>query len=328
MRFLIYFVCFVFLSGAAIFAFGPREMLTKDHDFSAGQIGGDLDGYLVREEGSVRGLRPMAAKEINWAGAAGAKTDLSIVYFHGFSASKQEIRPVPDLVAKALGANLYYARLTGHGQTGAALAAAKADDWWRDAAEAMAIANRLGDRVLLIGTSTGATLATLILDDPTLSETVVGMVGVAPNYRVLGAPMPVLRMPFANQIVPLIGGEIRSWAPMNDAQAKSWTTTYPTVAILPMATLVEAASDLDHSSIAQPALFLFSDDDEVVDHTRTREIAAVWGGGATIAHLTPAEGEAPSNHVITGAIVAPSTVDAAVEEILSWWAGQGQGVSN
>ena len=90
-----------------------------------------------------------AAKRIVWAGAAGQKTPLAVIYVHGFSASAEEIRPVPDEVAKALGANLFYTRLAGHGRSGDAMAEPLAGDWIEDMAEAMAILQKLsGERPL------------------------------------------------------------------------------------------------------------------------------------------------------------------------------------
>ena len=58
-----------------------------------------------------------------------------------------------------LGANLFYTRLTGHGQDGAAMAEGSVNAWINDYAEAMAIGRAIGDKVVVIGTSTGASLA-------------------------------------------------------------------------------------------------------------------------------------------------------------------------
>ena len=71
----------------------------------------------------MKDIRPGLQKEIVWANpATKTKTPLAIVYIHGFSASKGEVRPLPDKVASALGANLFFTRLTGHGEDGAAMA--------------------------------------------------------------------------------------------------------------------------------------------------------------------------------------------------------------
>lgn len=321
MRKFLIFLGIVIVALGALWTLGPRVTFDRDLTFAEADLGDDLDAYLATSEAAVDGIIPGAEKEIIWAGAPGEKTPLSIVYLHGFSASKEEIRPVPDRIAAALGANLYFNRMTGHGRDGAAMDAASAGDWWNDTAEALAIGRRLGERVLVIGTSTGATMATLALADPAMAESVVGLVGFAPNYRLIGVPIEIVDMPFARQISTLVGGAEQSWEPFNNAQGKWWTTTYPTSAALPMAAALKALEDMDFAAITVPALFLFADSDTVVDHTRTREIAAIWGGGAAMVETEPGEGESPSRHVVTGDIMAPSNTDGSVKAIVTWAKG-------
>ncbi len=318
MRTFLVIVAAVMALVAGLWGFGPRESMERDLSFAENQLDDDLGAYLAAVEGKVDGITTGAEKEIIWAGAPGAKTALSVVYLHGFSASKEEIRPVPDRIAAELGANLYYNRMTGHGRDGAAMGEPSAGDWWNDTAEALAIGRRLGDRVLIIGTSTGATMGTLALGDPALSEGVVGLVGFAPNYRLIGVPVEIMMMPFGRQITSLVGGAEQSWEPFNEAQGKWWTTSYPTTAALPMVAAMAEVDKIDVASLTTPALFLFTDKDMVVDHARTRELAAIWGGGATIVETEPAADESPSKHVVTGDIMAPSTNDAAVQAVVDW----------
>ncbi|MEL6349523.1 MAG: alpha/beta hydrolase, partial [Myxococcota bacterium] len=66
-----------------------------------------------------------------------ARTPLSIVYIHGFSASRPEISPVCERVSEALNANLYFTRLQGHGRSSLdAMADATVEGWLTDMAEA------------------------------------------------------------------------------------------------------------------------------------------------------------------------------------------------
>ena len=147
-------VIFALLVG--IWAFAPEEPFDRDISFEANALPDDISEFLAQRELQFSDIRPEAAKRIVWAGAPGQKTPLAVIYVHGFSASAEEIRPVPDEVAKALGANLFYTRLAGHGRSGDAMAEPLAGDWIEDMAEAMAIGRRLGDRVVVIATSTGA----------------------------------------------------------------------------------------------------------------------------------------------------------------------------
>jgi hypothetical protein len=61
---------------------------------------------------------------------------------------------------ESLGANLYFARLKGHGRSGDAMLEGSVQGWIDDFAEAVAIGRRLGERVVIMATSTGASLAT------------------------------------------------------------------------------------------------------------------------------------------------------------------------
>ena len=143
------------------FLLGPREPVDTRVTFDPAKVGSDPDAYLAKSESEVAGIRDGLQKEIIWAFPnSKAKTKLAIVYIHGFSASKGEIRPVPDKVAAALGANLFYTRLTGHAQNGPAMAVATVNHWVNDYAEALAVGRSIGERVIIIAPSTGAGLAT------------------------------------------------------------------------------------------------------------------------------------------------------------------------
>ncbi|TIR08816.1 MAG: alpha/beta hydrolase, partial [Mesorhizobium sp.] len=98
------------------FALGPRVQVDTTVRFDSSLIGDDPQAYLARREAAVPDIRDGLEKEIIWANPMiHARTPLSIVYVHGFSASKGEVRPLPDEVADQLDANLFYTRLTGHG---------------------------------------------------------------------------------------------------------------------------------------------------------------------------------------------------------------------
>lgn len=309
------------VAGVALWAFGPRQGLDRQVAFDPSGIPADLDPWLAQRETTFPDLMPEARKEIVWAGAPGARTPFAIVYLHGFSATKEEIRPVPDDVAKALGANLYFARLAGHGRTGAAMGEARAEDWLYDAAEAMEIGRRLGDKVILVGTSTGATLAAVAATDPTLSEGLAGLVLVSPNFALKSAAGTILDLPFAPVWGPWVAGAERQFEPANEAHGKFWTTRYPTAALFPMAALMRAARAQDWSAVKTPALFVWSEEDQVIDPAWARRVAEAWGGTATIRTVTMGEGDDRYSHVIAGRILSPSQTAPMVQAILDWAKG-------
>ncbi|MCB8836601.1 carboxylesterase [Aurantimonas sp. VKM B-3413] len=305
------------VAAAGFWFLAPREPVDTTIRFDPKTIGSDPDAYLAREEADIPNLRRNAQKEIVWAyPASRAKTPLAIVYIHGFSAAKAEVRPLPDEVAKALGANLFYTRLTGHGRDGAAMEQASVNDWLNDLAEAVAIGRRIGDRVVVIASSTGGTLATLGASRPQLMDGVEGIVMISPNFAIKDRWAFLLDMPYARRILPMIGGETYGFEPRNQGHAENWTTRYPIGALVPMAALIRAASRLDLSAIRLPLLVLYSQNDKVVDPNATERVLSEWGGPHQAVDV-PVSGDR-SNHVLAGAILSPQTTDELAERIVEW----------
>lgn len=311
-------VLFVVVAAAAILWFaGPRVERDTTVTFDPTTIGEDLDTWLAEREASVPGIRPGLEKQVVWAyPASKARTPLAIVYVHGFSASKGEIRPLPDKVAAALGANLFYTRLAGHGQDGAAMATASVNAWVNDFAEALAIGERLGERVIVIATSTGASIASWAATEPGLRERMGGVVLVSANYGVQAAGASLLAGPWGLQIARLVAGSERGFEPVNESHARFWTTRYPIEALLPMSAVVELAAGSPVERATVPALFVYSEADQIVRPDLTRAIAARWG--APHAVVTVDDSDDPSSHVIAGDAMSPRTTDRLATAIGEW----------
>jgi len=306
------------LAVAGLWVFGPREAVPVKAGFDPADLGDDLDAYFARAEAGVPDLREGVEKRVIWAGAPGARTDLAVLYVHGFSATSQEIRPVPDRVAAELGANLVFTRLGGHGRDGDAMAEASVADWMRDMAEGLAAARAAADEVIVMATSTGGTLATLAAADLALMEHVRGLILVSPNFAVNNPRAAMLTWPGARWWLPLVAGATRSFAPLNEDHGRYWTTEYPTLAVLPMAALVAHVRAMDHGALEVPALFWFSDADRVVRASVTREVAQAWGGPVTLNPVSPGPDDDPFAHVLAGDILSPGQTAAAVAGMTGW----------
>jgi len=316
------FVLAVVILGFAVWiAFGNHSEIDGSYDFDPTQVTVDLDAYLQQSEQAVSNLRPDAAKRIVWFDTAGEQTEWSVVYLHGYSATLEEIRPVPDMVAKALGANLFFTRLSGHGRDGDAMAEPIGADWLADTAEAMEIGRRLGKKVILIGTSTGGTLAAIAAGDPSMRKDLAGIVFVSPNFKINNPMASLMGWPGARWWGPKLAGETRSFEPRNEMQAKHWTTSYPMVSTVSLVHLVNYADKMDYVGFDTPAMFMFSDDDQVVVASKTREVAAKWGGDVTLDIVTMGEGDDDYSHVIAGDIVSPGQNQRAVDRIVEWIKG-------
>lgn len=264
-----------------------------------------LAAALSAREAARPRLRPGLGAEIVFANPGiPARTRFALVYLHGFSASKGETRPLPDKLARTLGANLYFPRLSGHGEDAAALAAAHERDWLTEARAAVEIGRRLGEQVILMATSTGGTLVPFLLLDPLLAPRIAAAILIAPNFGLASPGAPLLTLPCAGRLLPLLLGPTRSFLPQNDLQQRFWTNDYPVAALLPMARLVRRARHLPVERIATPCLFYYDPGDRIVSARATERIFRRWGGPKERAAPGPVED--PNRHVIAGDAYAPS----------------------
>jgi alpha-beta hydrolase superfamily lysophospholipase len=323
MRLFVKFILAVVVIIACLAFTFPRDGVDREISFDPASLPDDLDGYLAAAEAQVADLTEGSAKRIVWAGTPGAKTPLAIVYVHGFSATAEEVRPVPDNVAKATGANLYFMRLAGHGRSGEAMATAAAGDWVEDMAEAMAIGRRLGDKVVLMSTSTGAPLAAIAAVDPALSDGLGGVVMISPNFGLKSAAGAILDMPLARWWGPMVAGATRSFEPENAGHAAHWTTSYPTTALFPMAALVREGRSLDFATAKVPLLLMYAEADLVIDPARIPAVAGAWGGPVAEEKFVMGEGDDPYNHVIAGDILSPGQTAKATDVITAWIGANG-----
>lgn len=311
-------IIFLFLLFTVLWLAVPGEPVDREISFDASLLPEDLEAWLQAREQQYPDILPGTAKQIVWAGNRGEKTPVAVVYMHGFSATSHEIRPVPERVASALGANLYYARLAGHGRGGAAMAEPAAGDWIEDMAEAMAIGRRLGDRVIVIGTSTGGTLAAIAATDPDLSRDLAGVIFISPNFRLRPVAARLLDLPLVRYWGPLIAGAEVGFTPVSDEQARFWTTRYPTVALVPMAALARHARGLDFGAARVPALFLSCENDKVIDPEAISSVAADWGGPVRVESRDLGPDDDPYAHILAGDILSPNHTAGVVALILDW----------
>ena len=264
-----------------------------------------LDAWLREHESRFDDLVPGTERRILWADPdSPAPTDVALVYLHGFSATHRETAPLTERVAEELGANAYLARLTGHGRSGEALGAATAREWVRDAAEAVAIGRTIGRRVVLIGVSTGGTLATLVAADERWNDELAALVLLSPNYRIRDPGARVLTWPWGGLIARLAVGKERAFEPHTEDQARFWTERYPTRVLTEMAALVKRVTSRDLRAVRTPTLVFYSPDDQIVDPAAVEEaFAAISADAKELVRVDDAED--PSSHVLAGDILSP-----------------------
>ncbi|MFT5680016.1 MAG: pimeloyl-ACP methyl ester carboxylesterase [Myxococcota bacterium] len=260
------------------------------------------DAWLEDAESRYDDIVPGAERMIRWDNPEQpTKTAVSLVYFHGFSATRQEIAPVCEDLAASLGANTYFTRLSGHGRSDDAMAEAQLRDWLVEAEEALAIGRALGEEVIIVGTSTGATLGAWLASR---HDDLAANIFLSPNFGPQAAGSRMLLMPGRGLLSRLIIGEYREWEPGNALHGKYWTTRYPTVALFPMMELVRLVEKTDLSENRQPTLVIYSPNDQVIRPDLVEERMAEMGG-QPVESVQIAHGGMDSDHVLAGDIVSP-----------------------
>lgn len=309
----------VVLLAVLLFLAGPRNAFGPDAPAARAQPPQDiaqLDTWLHQSEAAWPDIKPHNEKQIVWAAAPGQRTRWAVVYIHGFSSSRLETAPLTDLVAKALGANAFYTRLTGHGRPGAAMGEATAQDWLADAQEALRIGRTLGDKVLVISCSTGSTLATWLGVHGDNAQ-VAGHVFISPNYATKDKRAEIINGPWGHQIAHALQGDTRTFEQATELDKGAWSTSYPTRALFPMMALLKNVRESDLGNFRSPLLVLYSEQDQTVDPDQTK--AAFARLGATNKTLRVVDySESRGQHVLAGDLRAPKATAPMAEAIIRW----------
>lgn len=183
-----------------------------------------LETYVESRENKHK-IKPNNEARIVWADPAlRQKTPVAVVYLHGFSASQREGFPAHVAFARKFGCNLYLARLSDHGiDTVPAMANLTVDRLWNSAKEAYAIGKKLGKEVIIMGTSTGSTLALkLAAEYPEIK----GLINFAPNIEINDPAAFLLDKPWGLQISRLYFGSKTRTVPSDSVYRRYWHDTY------------------------------------------------------------------------------------------------------
>jgi len=244
------------------------------------------------------------------------RTEWAVVVLHGFSATRQETAPLAELVAAQLGANLFEARLSGHGHAENPMAGVRAEHWLADTARALAKGAEHGDKLVVIGTSTGATLAAAMLDQP-IADTIDTLVMISPNFAPQGAGAQWLTRPAGPLLGWLLEGPTRCFEPHNEQQERFWSTCYPTSTLVEVMRLVDLVGGRLPDTISQRLLVFYSRHDRVVSPTKISDAyAAVSAPSKALIDVSDASD--PSHHVLAGDILSPGTTARLARQIVEF----------
>ena len=210
----------------------PAEAPDAGHDLVA------LEARINASEAAFPNIKPDNHARIIWADASSkTRTDCSVVYLHGFSASQGEGEPMHREFAQRYGCNLFLARLDGHGlDTPMPLIDITADSLIASAVDAIGIGQSLGEHVYIMATSTGGTLALPLVAK---HGGVDGLILYSPNIRVSHPLMFLASKPWGLRIGRMAaGGKFVDSAPKTEEVAQYWQSNYRVEALVAVQNLV------------------------------------------------------------------------------------------
>ncbi len=232
----------IILALALIYFAGPRPSKPDFtiHDILLPASLPGLENYINQSEGRVKGLKPDNHARIIWADSLNKeKTKIVFLYLHGFSASQAEGSPVHKDLAKKYNANLYLARLAEHGINNGdrTLIDLTAAEYEASAENALAIAEKLGDEVVVIGTSAGGAL-TLYL--ASRHPEIKAIVLYSPCVKLFDKTAVILDKPWGLQIARLAsGGAVKRFSSESPAHSNYWQLNYRIEALVALQNLID-----------------------------------------------------------------------------------------
>lgn len=307
----ILFVIFILI---LVFVSGPRPKLQSKAPRTTVPSGlslPELDNWLTESEAKVCNLIPDTESKIIWADSDNpSMTTLCFLYIHGFSATRHETSPVTERLASASRANAIYCRLAGHGVKPGM--DASAEDWLQSVADAWSIASQLGEKVVIVGTSTGATLAVWLAQQEFTAGRIHALLFMSPNFGIRHHLDFLLTWPWSPKWIHLIVGRERIREPTNELEATYWIHRYSTLAIIEMQKTIDWLNKIDLASCRIPLATMYMKNDDTIDPKATVRVHEAWG--ANFKQLIPVtlDGD-QQQHVFTGYITAPHRVDWCVE---------------
>lgn len=303
--------------------------------------------YVYKNEAPVKTFAEFAERQINFSKSIGVPDGLTekltihnpandgyaILYIHGFGATRAEGEAVSDEIAEELKANIYYARLPGHGTTAEAHAAATFDQYLQEMETILLRMDKLGKRVILMGTSTGALVATYLA--AMHPDKLHAVVLASPFWDFADKTSRLLNFPGGLELGQLVLGKDRDarWKKDPDKRQhpdyyKYWLAKQKFAAVVNLNNLRRYVVKKDNiEKIAPPvlALIYYKDSehhDDSIDIKKVRNLFPLLGkvahpaGNAKNRLVEIADG----NHILLSAYVRTDKVKIKAE-ILGWLNG-------
>lgn len=301
-------ITFPFILLIGVYAMGP-EPDAPAWDLAPVTVPAGPDGledYVAAQEAKHK-IKPDNEARIIWADSTRSRTPFSVVYLHGFSASQEEGDPVHEIFAKTFGCNLYLARMADHGvDTTDQLLYFTPDRWWQSSKEALAIGKALGEKVILMSTSTGGTMSLILAAE--YPEDVFAMINLSPNIAINDGNAWMLNNPWGLQLARLTFGGNSRHQDLDSLRARYWNSSYRLESVTQLQELVESGmTEETFSHVKCPTLTLCyykseEEQDPVVKVSAMRDMHRLLGTPADEKLFVPipnAGGHVLGSHIVS-----------------------------
>ena len=196
-----------------------------------------LNDWINAKEAVMDNVKLDNAAKLEFYDSIPQKTAYSVLYLHGFSASSGEGDPLHRNIARALKANLYLPRLSDHGLIEEEPMLNFTGQKYLDSAkEALAIAKKIGEKVIVISSSTGGTLSLILGNDPQIAALLL----FGPNVEIYDPKSKLLTLPWGLQIAEwVLGGKYHNMNKITEEKKNYWTIRYRLESTVELQKLVE-----------------------------------------------------------------------------------------
>jgi pimeloyl-ACP methyl ester carboxylesterase len=222
------------------------ELPTLPEDLKA------LESFIEKREQATPFLRPDNHGRIIWhEGKEYQKTPYVLVYLHGFSASYVEADPIHKEFAHRFSCHLYLPRLYAHGvMPPEPMLDFSAEKMVQSALEALAVASKLGDKVIIMAASTGATVGLYLAAH---FPQICGLICFSPNIDLYSRFSFILRLRWGLYVARLV-----FWSKYREFEVEPqgkpyWTHKYRIEALIALKNLLATTMNSEvFKKITQP----------------------------------------------------------------------------
>lgn len=279
----------------------------------------ELDDYLTNRESSYS-LKPGTEAKIIWNSASGPqKTEYAIVYLHGFRASHPEGHPVHRQLAEHFGYNLFLSRMEEHGiESSLPLLELTEEKLLRSAHFALEIGRRIGEKVIVMGTSTGGSLGLYLASKRSYQKDITALILYSPLIRFYGTKEKLLTHPLARSFLKVVPGKkhlIKTKTTF--AEEKIWNSSYALQGALALGSFVQHYMKHDlYKNITCPVFagYYFRNKherDEVVSVSAIKKMVSGLGTRTQFVNIT--NFPSAKSHVICNSLVSKAVNEVIAE---------------